>query len=131
VIEGALISAMAPPGVDLILGAKTDPAFGPVVMVGLGGVFAEVFHDVAFRRAPVTHGVALEMLRSLRGWPLLDGARGAALADVDAAAAAVSALSIFAASQGAAIDSVEINPLRVLPAGQGALGLDALIVRGG
>ena len=131
VIEGALISAMAPPGVDLILGAKTDPAFGPVVMVGLGGVFAEVFHDVAFRRAPVTHGVALEMLRSLRGWPLLDGARGAALADVDAAAAAVSALSIFAASQGAAIDSVEINPLRVLPAGRGALGLDALIVRGG
>jgi acyl-CoA synthetase (NDP forming) len=130
-IEGALISPMVPAGVDLILGAKLDPAFGPVVMVGLGGVFTEVFHDVAFRRAPITKATAREMLEGLRGWPLLDGARGAAKADVDAAAAAVSALSVFAAAHGAGIDSVEINPLRVLPLGQGALGLDALIVRGG
>lgn len=129
VIEGALVSPMVPAGVDLILGAKHDPAFGPVVMVGLGGVFTEVFRDVAFRRAPVTEATAMEMLRELRGWPLLDGARGAAKADVDAAATAISALSVFAASQGAAMESVEINPLRVLPDGQGALGLDALIVR--
>lgn len=129
VLSGALVSPMVPAGVDLILGAKLDPAFGPVVMVGLGGVFTEVFKDVAFRRAPVTEAVGLEMLRELRGWPLLDGARGAAKADVAAAARAVSAISVFAASQGTAMESVEINPLRVLGAGEGALGLDALIVR--
>jgi acyl-CoA synthetase (NDP forming) len=129
VIEGALVSAMIPAGVDLILGAKLDPAFGPVVMVGLGGVFTEVFRDVAFRRAPVTEATAHEMLRELRGMPLLEGARGAPLADVDAAARAISALSVFAAAQGAAMESVEINPLRVLAQGDGALGLDALIIR--
>ena len=99
------------------------------VLFDLGGVFTEIFRDVAFRRAPVTEAVAHEMLRELRGYPLLQGARGAAMADIDAAARAVSALSVFAAAQGTAMESVEINPLRVLAEGDGALGLDALITR--
>ena len=128
-IDGALVAPMVPDGVDLILGAKQDPAFGPVVMVGLGGVLTEVFRDVAFRRAPVSEATAHEMLAELKGHPLLRGARGAAMADVDAVARAVSALSVFAAAHAADVESVEINPLRALPEGRGALGLDALIER--
>ncbi|MFO7856403.1 MAG: acetate--CoA ligase family protein [Paracoccaceae bacterium] len=130
-VEGALVSPMLPEGVDLILGAKRDPVFGPVVMVGLGGIFTEVLRDVAFRKAPVSPAVAEEMLRELKGFALLDGARGAPPCDVGAAAAAVSALSVFAAAEDA-VESVEVNPMRVFPGGAPAacLGLDALIERG-
>jgi len=129
-VAGALVSPMLPEGVDLILGARRDPVFGPVVMVGLGGIFTEVLGDVAFRKAPVSVVAAEEMLRELKGFALLDGARGAEPCDVAAAAAAVSALSVFAASEDE-VESVEVNPMRVFPGGAPAacLGLDALIER--
>ena len=75
-ITGVLVAPMLQGGTELILGARRDPVFGPVVMVGLGGIFAEVFHDVALQTAPVSEAQALAMLRSLRSFPLLDGARG-------------------------------------------------------
>ncbi|MBK6005042.1 acetate--CoA ligase family protein [Ramlibacter ginsenosidimutans] len=127
-IDGVLVAQMAPAGTELILGTKTDPMFGPVVMVGLGGIFAEVLRDVALQVAPVDEAQALQMLRSLKAFPLLDGARGRNKADVAAAAKAVASLSRFAAAHADAVAEIDINPLVVLDAGQGAFALDALLV---
>jgi acyl-CoA synthetase (NDP forming) len=127
-IEGVLVSPMVTGGIELILGTKRDPVFGPVVLVGLGGIFAEVLQDVAVRPAPVEAEEAMAMLRSLKAFPVLDGARGRPKADVAAAAGAIVALSRFAAEQAATVAEVDINPLLVRPAGQGAVALDALIV---
>lgn len=126
-LDGVLVSPMAPPGVDLILGIQRDPLFGPVLLAGLGGVFVEVLGDVSLARAPVDEAAALAMLRRLKAWPLLDGARGAPPADVEAACAAMAALSRFACANAGALRSVDVNPLRVLPRGQGVRMLDALI----
>src|SRR3546814_15229568 len=87
---------MAPPGVELILGTRRDPLFGPLVMVGLGGVTAELFEDVAIRLAPIDDDEAEAMLRTLKCWPLLDGWRGAPAADVAAAALSIATLSALA-----------------------------------
>jgi acyl-CoA synthetase (NDP forming) len=127
-IEGVLVSPMARGGTEMILGAKRDPVFGPVVLVGLGGVFAEVIGDVAVRPAPVDEAEAMAMLRSLKAVPVLDGARGRPKADLPAAARAIAALSRFAARHEASIAEIDINPLLVRPAGEGAVALDALIV---
>lgn len=127
-ITGVLVAQMAQGGTELILGTKKDPVFGPVVMVGLGGIFAEVLRDVALQMAPVTEQQATQMLRSLKAFPLLDGARGRPRADVAAAACAVAALSQFAARHADAIAEIDINPLVVLDQGQGAFALDALLV---
>ena len=127
-IAGVLVAQMAQGGVELILGTKKDPVFGPVVMVGLGGIFAEVLRDVALQIAPVTEAQATQMLRSLKAFPLLDGARGRAKADVAAAARAVAALSQFAARHADVVAEIDINPLVVMDQGQGAFALDALLV---
>lgn len=127
-IAGVLVAQMAQGGIELILGTKKDPVFGPVVMVGLGGIFAEVLRDVALQIAPVTQQQATQMLRSLKAFPLLDGARGRAKADVAAAARAVAALSQFAALHGDVVSEIDINPLVVMDQGQGAFALDALLV---
>ncbi len=126
-IDGVLISPMVQDGAEMILGAKTDPVFGPVVMVGLGGVFTEVMKDIAFRRAPVDPATARAMIDELKGAPLLKGLRGRTPADIDALAQAISRLSLFAAAHGDAIESVEMNPVRALP--NGCLALDALIIK--
>ena len=113
-------------GVELIIGVRRDPSFGPVVVVGMGGVYAEVLQDVAVALAPITQKLAVELIRSLRGAPLLVGARGHAALDVDAAARAAVALSELGAERPD-IAEIEINPILV---GQdGALALDARIVR--
>ncbi len=129
-IDGFLLSEMAPAGTELILGTRRDPLFGPLVMVGLGGVTAELFQDVAIRLAPIDTAEAEAMLRELRSWPLLDGWRGAPRADIAAAAQAISGLSILAAANADSVETIEINPLRVLPAGDGVLALDAVIETG-
>jgi len=126
-IDGVLISRMVSGGVECILGARTDPVFGPVVLFGLGGVFTEVLRDVSFRRAPFAQATAREMIEELKGLALLKGARGKPAVDLDALAEAISRLSLFATVHGGAIDSVEMNPLRAMP--DGCLALDALIVR--
>jgi len=127
-IEGVLVSPMVGGGVELILGAKRDPVFGPVVLVGLGGIFAEVIQDIAVRPAPVDEAEAMAMLRSLKAFAVLDGARGRPKADLDAAAAAIAAMSRFAAQHAEQVTEIDINPLLVRPAGEGAVALDALIV---
>ncbi|MBP6897219.1 MAG: acetate--CoA ligase family protein [Pseudacidovorax sp.] len=127
-IDGVLVAQMAPAGCELILGTKTDPVFGSMVMVGLGGIHAEIWKDVALRPAPVDAAAAEAMLRSLKSFPLLDGARGRPKADVAAAAQAIAALSRFAARHADDVAEIDINPLVVLDAGQGAFALDALLV---
>jgi acyl-CoA synthetase (NDP forming) len=126
-IDGVLVAKQVTGGTEIALGVVRDPVFGPMAMVGLGGVFIEIFADVAFRRCPVDATQAEAMIRSLRGFPLLDGARGRPKADVAALAQALVALSRFAAAAGPRLASAEINPLLVLPAGQGAFAADAVI----
>lgn len=132
-MEGALappwysVERLAPvsEGVELIVGAKRDPRFGPVLLVGAGGLYAEAVGDVAVVLAPASEEAAEALLRSLRIAPLLDGARGRAAVDVRAAARAAAAVSRVAAEHPE-IAEVEVNPLLVTP--EGALGLDARIV---
>jgi acyl-CoA synthetase (NDP forming) len=112
-------------GIELIVGARRDPRFGPVTLVGMGGLYAELLGDVAVALAPIGEPEAKRLLGSLRGAPLLEGARGRPPLDVSAAAGAVAAVSRFAAEHPE-VDEVEINPLLVMPSG--ALGLDARIV---
>ncbi|MBS0339096.1 MAG: acetate--CoA ligase family protein [Proteobacteria bacterium] len=127
-IDGVLVAPMLSGGVEMIVGVTRDPVFGPVAMVGLGGVFAELFGDVALRLAPVRHEDALEMVRELKGFALLDGARGRPKADVDALADAIVRLSGFAAANAGEIESIEINPMLVMSEGAGAFALDAAVV---
>ncbi|ADP19135.1 pimeloyl-CoA synthetase [Achromobacter xylosoxidans A8] len=130
-IDGVLVAPMAPKGVECIAGVHCDPVFGPVVMFGLGGVFVEVLKDVSFRLAPFGRDEAMAMIREIKGYALLQGARGAPPCDIDALADALAALSRFAHARSADFSSVEINPLLALPEGQGAMALDAVVIRGG
>jgi acyl-CoA synthetase (NDP forming) len=127
-IDGAVIAPMVSGGVETILGVVMDPVFGPAVMLGLGGVFAEILDDVVIRRAPVDEQGATAMVEALRGKMLLQGARGSEPSDVPALIAAIVALSQFAYVNRERISGVDINPFLVRPAGQGAVALDALIV---
>jgi acyl-CoA synthetase (NDP forming) len=124
-IDGVLVQRMAPRGVELILGARHDPQFGPTILVGLGGVQAELWRDVALELAPVSEAQALAMLRGLRGFPLLDGFRGAPRCDLDAIARAVARFSAFAAAAGPRLAEAEINPLVCGP--DGAVAVDGLL----
>jgi len=112
-------------GVELIVGVRRDPRFGPVALLGLGGVFAEVLADVAFALAPVDADGALAMVDRIAGAPLLRGARGRPPADLAAVAAAVAALTTLAAAHPE-IAALEVNPLLARPDGYQAL--DARIV---
>ena len=125
-LDGLTVGAMVTGGEELIVGTRTDPVFGPMVVVGLGGVFTEVLRDVAMARAPVSPARAERMLGSLRGAALLRGARGRPSLDLAAAADAIARVSVLAARHRGAVEGIEINPLRVLE--RGAVALDALIL---
>ncbi len=127
-IDGVVVAPMIADGVETILGVKVDPVFGPVVLFGLGGIFVELLGDVTQRLAPFGIEEAHQMIRDVKGYPLLAGARGGAAMDVDALAHALSRLSQFAHENAERIESIDINPFVVLPKDQGAVALDALIV---
>ncbi len=127
-IDGVLMSPMVRGGVEMILGVQNDAVFGPVVMLGLGGIFVEVLRDVTFRIAPFGIEEAHRLIGELRGKAILEGARGQMPCDLDALAAALSRLSLFAAAKRAEFTSIDINPLLVRPKGAGAAALDALIL---
>jgi len=128
VIDGVIVAPMAKGVAELILGSRIDPIFGPVVMVGLGGIFAEILQDTAVQMAPVSEAQALTMLKSLKAFAVLNGARGRPRADLDAAARAVAALSRFAAAHAEAVSEIDINPLLLKAQGEGAVALDALLI---
>jgi acyl-CoA synthetase (NDP forming) len=118
-------------GVECILGVHRDPVFGPIAMFGLGGIFVEILKDVVFRRCPFGEDEAERMIRSIKGAPLLLGARGHKPADVKALAAMLSRLSVFAVQAGPGLVSVDLNPVFAMPDGEGAFAADAVIEIGG
>ena len=125
-IDGVLVQAMVSGGTEVIVGVTQDPLFGPAILFGLGGIFAEVMKDVCFRIAPITRSEAMAMIRSIRAFPILDGARGRPKADLDALADALVRLAALAVDLQDSIAEIDINPLIVLPAGQGVVAVDAL-----
>ncbi len=128
-IEGVLVERMlGAPVAEMILGVQNTGVFGPVVLCGLGGVFAELFRDVAFRLAPFDAGEARRMLEELRAWPLLQGFRGRPAADIDALCEAIARLSSLAWACRDRVESLDLNPLMVFSAGQGVVAADALVV---
>src|SRR5664280_734106 len=110
-----LMQKMARPGTELILGGRRDPVFGPVVLVGIGGIFTEIFRDTAIDLAPVDSTVALAMLRRLRGAALLDGYRSQEPLDIVAIASAVSALSRLISGRPDILE-IDVNPFIAYPA---------------
>lgn len=126
-IEGVLVARQLGGGVECILGIQRDPVFGPVAMFGLGGIFVEVMKDVVLRQCPFGEDVAERMIRSIKGAPLLLGARGRPPVDVKALAAMLSRLSVFAHQAGPRLQSIDLNPVFALPDGQGAFAADAVI----
>ena len=126
-IEGVLVAKQLKGGVECILGIHRDPVFGPMAMFGLGGIFVEVLKDVVFHRCPFGPDVAEDMIRSIKGAPLLLGARGRRKVDIKALAETLSRLSAFAVAAGPALQSIDLNPVFAMPEGEGAFAVDAVI----
>jgi acetate---CoA ligase (ADP-forming) len=127
-IQGILVGPMARRGVEIIIGTLRDMTFGPMVMVGLGGITTELFRDVVYRPAPVGVGEAAAMLDELKAAALLKGFRGAAKADIAALAHLIAQVSLLAARLGGEIAEIELNPVLVHAEGQGVTIVDALVV---
>ncbi|WP_071795860.1 acetate--CoA ligase family protein [Natronohydrobacter thiooxidans] len=125
-ISGVIVQATGRGSVELVLGVQDDPVFGPVVMVGFGGVLVEVLSDVVFAKAPVTQAQARAMLERLKGRALLDGVRGAAPVDRDALCALISEVSRFAAANAGRIATLDLNP--VLAGSEGVIAVDWLLL---
>jgi acetyltransferase len=128
-IQGVLVGPMAKKGVEIIIGTMLDATFGPMIMVGLGGITTELFRDVIYRPAPVSADEASAMLAELKAAPLLNGFRGAAKADIAALSQLIAQVSVLAAQYSREISEIEINPVLVHPQGQGVTVVDALVVR--
>jgi acyl-CoA synthetase (NDP forming) len=127
-IEGLLVQEMIEGGVETILGFTRDPQVGPAILVGAGGVAAEIYEDVVLRLPPISRSEAVAMIQRLRCYPLLSGFRGRPPADLDALADAIVAFSGMVLELGDRLLEAEINPLFVLPDGQGVVAADALAV---
>ncbi|MDT9690543.1 acetate--CoA ligase family protein [Streptomyces sp. P9(2023)] len=127
-LDGILVCQMVGRGVEMVVGVTRDPLFGPTVTVGLGGVLVEVLNDAAVRVPPFGEEQARDMLGELRGQALLKGVRGAPPADVDALVEVVLRVQRMALELDGDLAELDINPLMVLPRGQGAVALDALAV---
>ncbi|MDQ1036954.1 acyl-CoA synthetase (NDP forming) [Streptomyces sp. V3I8] len=127
-LDGVLVCQMVEPGVEMVVGVTHDDLFGPTVTVGLGGVLVEVLRDTAVRVPPFGEEQARSMLDELRGRALLDGVRGRPPADLDALVEVVLRVQRMALELDGELSELDINPLMVLPRGQGAVALDALAV---
>jgi acetyl-CoA synthetase (ADP-forming) len=123
-LDGLLVAEMVRGEAELFLGARHDTEFGPMVLVGAGGTLVELFGDVQLAPAPLAAADALALLRRLRCWPVLAGMRGRPVADVAAAAEALVRLSWLAAELGPRLLELDLNPLILRAAGQGAAAVD-------
>ncbi len=126
-VNGVLVQPMAAEGRDMIIGARRDPDFGHVVLVGMGGIFVEVLADAALRVAPFGRATAEGMLRELRAYRVLEGVRGQAPADVPSLVAAIGGVTRLV-TDFPEIAEIDLNPVRVGNAGEGCLALDARIL---
>ncbi|TSD56725.1 acetate--CoA ligase family protein [Variovorax sp. KBS0712] len=128
-LDGALVARMLTGGVECIAGVHRDPVFGPVLMFGLGGIHVETLRDVSLRALPIARDDALAMVRELRAFAILNGARGRPPVDLGSIADALCALADFAQRAGDSLDSAEINPLIARPQAEGGcVAVDALVV---
>jgi acyl-CoA synthetase (NDP forming) len=125
-IDGVLVSELVRGGVEMVVGVSHDPLFGPVVMVGVGGVFVEVLGDVTFRVPPFDRAEAHRMIRELRGFALLEGVRGAKPADLEALVDVIMNVQRLALDLADDVAELDVNPLVVKA--RGAVALDALVV---
>jgi len=121
----AVVETMAPAGREVIIGAKRDPQFGPIVLFGMGGVFVEVFKDVAIRVAPVDHTTAVEMIREIKGYKMLTEFRGKKSADIDALADVLVNVSRLIMSRD---DILELDANPVMAYEKGAVAVDARVL---
>jgi len=126
-LDGVMVEKMAPRGQEVIIGMRRDPGFGPLMMFGLGGIYVELFKDVAFRVAPLTVEEARRMITETRAGRLLTGFRGQPPADLDAVVEVILRLSRLALDFPQ-IEEAEVNPLLVFPQGEGALALDGRVI---
>ncbi len=126
-LEGVMVEKMAPRGQEVIIGMKRDPGFGPLMMFGLGGIYVELFKDVAFRVAPLSAEEARRMITDTRAGRLLTGFRGQQPADLDAVVDVICRLSQLALDFPQ-IEEAEVNPLLVFAEGKGALALDGRVI---
>jgi acyl-CoA synthetase (NDP forming) len=126
-IDGFLLQEMVA-GVEMIVGARMDESFGPVIVAGFGGISAELLHDTAIRLTPIDEATARDMLGSLRAARLLDEFRGRPVCDVDALVNAIQALSLLYLEHSNWISEIEINPLVVLENGKGVRAVDVRVV---
>jgi acyl-CoA synthetase (NDP forming) len=129
-IEGILVQKMERGLAEVIVGYKIDPQVGPVVVLGAGGVLAEIYQDIAIRIAPVSLDTARAMVGEVRGLAVIRGYRGLPRGDCEALAQAVAAMSQLALLEGRTVTEAEINPLIVKPEGHGVVAVDGLIVFG-
>ena len=127
-LSGVTVQALAPQGVEMIVGAVCDSDWGWVVSCGLGGVYVEVLRDVVFRRVPVTHREAGTMLAELKAYPMLTGARGQEPGDVDALCDLIESVSDLVRARSRVLSQVEFNPVVVHSAGRGVSVVDRLVV---
>jgi acetyltransferase len=127
-ISGVLVQEMVPGGVEVIVGIKYDPQLGPMLLFGSGGIMVEVYNDVTLRHCPITRSEALEMIAEVKGSKLLRGFRGRPAADVEALADTLVRISHMAVHLDGYLAELDINPLMVLPVGQGVKAVDALVV---
>jgi acyl-CoA synthetase (NDP forming) len=129
-INGILVQRMEKGLAEVILGFRRDPQVGPIVVLGVGGILAEIYQDIAIRLAPVGIGDARAMVEEVRGLAAIRGYRGLPRGDCAALAQAVAAMSQLALLEGRAAAEAEINPLIVKPEGQGVVAVDGLIAFG-
>jgi len=124
-IEGVLVCRQAPPGLEVIVGALDDPMFGPTIMFGMGGIFAELLRDVVFRIAPLRRSDAQDMIREVKGYPLIAGLRGQKACDEEALVSLLLAVSQLV-TENREINELDLNPVRLYE--QGLLVLDARVI---
>jgi acyl-CoA synthetase (NDP forming) len=124
-IEGVLVCQQAPAGLEVIVGAIDDPVFGATIMFGLGGIFAEVFRDVAFRIAPLERIDAEEMIREIRGYPVLTGTRGQSARDIDRLIDLLMAVSRLV-TEKPDTKELDLNPVRLFE--RGLMALDVRMI---
>jgi len=125
-IDGVIVQQMGSGTVEMVIGLRRDPGFGPVVMVGMGGILIEVQKDVVFNRAPVTETEAARMLEKLKGKVMLDGVRGAPAVDRKALCQMISAVSRFGAASADWLEELDLNP--VLAGPDGVIAVDCLLI---
>ena len=130
-IDGVLVQKMAPKGHELVIGMVNDPTFGPIMMVGMGGVTVELFSDVVHGPAPIDTTEAERMIRSLKSSRLLTGFRGSAPIDLTPVAELIAALSRAALTLGDQVAEFELNPVILHADGSGLTVADALLTMAG